>query len=172
MEEPQQSELIYWDKHRIPINLTILFSLGVAIFGVFQQAPLLIIAGIAVGLYSWLTNPRQYRIYRDSLVIIYGTPRTRTIHFSNISHLEMRQLATPDRLRVWPIQGRRVVLMAHDPEAFHDQLQKALDDFRRLHPELAPSGPDEDFRETPETPREGNENRGTSESNGGRGQPQ
>jgi hypothetical protein len=58
----------------------------------------------------------------------------------------MRQLATPDRLRVWPVQGRRVVVMARDPEAFYDQLQKALDNFRRMHPEFAPSGPDEDFR--------------------------
>ena len=165
MEEPQQSELIYWDKHRIPINLTILFSLGVAILGVFQQAPVLVIAGIAVGLYSWFSNPRQYRIYQDALVIIYGTPRTRTIHFSNISHLEMRQLATPDRLRAWLVRGRRVVLMARDPEAFHDHLQKALDDFRRVHPELALSGPNDDFRETPETPAEGNENRGPSETN-------
>jgi hypothetical protein len=146
MEEPQQRELIYWDKHRIPINLTILLSLGVAVLGVYRGELLLIIAGIAVGLYSWFSNPRQYRIYQDALVIIYGTPRTRTIPFSNISHLEMRQLATPDRLRVWPVQGRRVVVMARDPEAFYDQLQKALDNFRRMHPEFAPSGPDEDFR--------------------------
>lgn len=156
MEEPQESQLVYWDKHRIPINLTVLFSLGVAIFGVFQQAPLLIIAGIAVGLYSWFTNPRQYRIYQDALVIIYGTPRTRTIHFSNVSHLEMRQLATPDRLRVHPINGRRVVLMARDPEAFHDQLQKALDEYRRRHPELAYT---EDYHETSDTPQDGNESR-------------
>jgi hypothetical protein len=146
MEQPQQRELIYWDKHRIPINLTILLSLGVAVLGVYRGELLLIIAGIAVGLYSWFSNPRQYRIYQDALVIIYGTPRTRTIPFSNISHLEMRQLATPDRLRVWPVQGRRVVVMARDPEAFYDQLQKALDNFRRMHPEFAPSGPDEDFR--------------------------
>lgn len=146
MEEPQQRELIYWDKHRIPINLTILLSLGVAVLGVYRGELLLIIAGIAVGLYSWFSNPRQYRIYQDALVIIYGTPRTRTIPFSNFSHLEMRQLATPDRLRVWPVQGRRVVVMARDPEAFYDQLQKALDNFRRMHPEFAPSGPDEDFR--------------------------
>jgi hypothetical protein len=146
MEQPQQRELIYWDKHRIPINLTILLSLGVAVLGVYRGELLLIIAGIAVGLYSWFSNPRQYRIYQDALVIIYGTPRTRTIPFSNISHLEMRQLATPDRLRVWPVQGRRVVVMARDPEAFYDQLQKALDNFRSMHPELAPSGPDEDLR--------------------------
>lgn len=164
MEDPQQSQLIYWDKHRIPINLTILFSLGVAVLGFFQQELVLIIAGIAVGLYSWFNTPRQYRIYQDALVIMYGTPRSRTIHFSNISQLEMRQLATPDRLRVWQVRGRRVVLMARDPEAFHDHLQQALDDFRRAHPELGLGAPDDDFREASEAPIEGNEHRGPSEN--------
>jgi hypothetical protein len=137
------SQLVYWDKHRIPINLTLLFSLGVAAFGVFNflqgaGGELLIFAGIGVGAYSWFTNPRQYRIYEDALVIIYGSPRTKVMLFSEISHLEMRQLAIPDRLRVWPVRGRRVVLMARDPEAFHEQLQKALDEFRQRHPEYAP----------------------------------
>jgi hypothetical protein len=49
----------------------------------------------------------------------------------------MRELVTPDRLRVWLIQGRRVVLMARNPEEFHDKLQNALDEFRRKYPELA-----------------------------------
>jgi hypothetical protein len=49
----------------------------------------------------------------------------------------MRELVTPDRLRVWLIQGRRVVLMTRNPEEFHDKLQNALDEFRKLHPELA-----------------------------------
>jgi hypothetical protein len=139
-ESPRQ--LVYSDRHRIPVNLTLIFSLAVAGFGLYtylrnQGGWLLIFAGLGVGAYSWFTNPRQYDIYRDSLVIVYGAPRKRVIPFSNISHLEMRTLATPDRLRAWLTSGRRVVLMARDPEAFHDHLQKALDDFHRAHPELA-----------------------------------
>lgn len=147
--EDSQSQLVYWDKHRIPVNLTLLFSLGVAAYGLFLflqggSGIILIIAGLAVGAYSWFTNPRQYRVYDDALVVIYGAPRTRVIPFSNVSHLEMRQLATPDRLRVWPVNGRRVVIMSRDPEAFHEQLQKALDEFRQAHPELAPREVEED----------------------------
>jgi hypothetical protein len=153
MEQPEQqppdqmgqspSELVYWDKHRIPVNLTLLFSLGVAAFGVFSYLQgadglLLIFAGLGVAAYSWFTNPRQYRVYEDALVIIYGSPRTKVMLFRDLSHLEMRQLNIPDRLRVWPIRGRRVVIMARDPEAFHDQLQNALDEFRRRYPEFAP----------------------------------
>ena len=35
MEEPQ-NQPIYWDKHRIPINLTVIFSLAVAVFGLYS----------------------------------------------------------------------------------------------------------------------------------------
>jgi hypothetical protein len=143
MQEPQ-NQLIHSDRHRIPVNLTLLFSLAVAAFGLYTyirngDGLLLIFAGLGVGAYSWFTNPRQYDIYEDSLVVVYGAPRKRVIPFSNISHLEMRTLATPDRLRAWLTSGRRVVLMARNPEAFHDHLQKALDDFHRAHPELAPA---------------------------------
>ena len=34
--EQTQSELVYWDKHRIPVNLTIIFSLAVAVFGLYS----------------------------------------------------------------------------------------------------------------------------------------
>jgi hypothetical protein len=57
----------------------------------------------------------------------------------------MRQLNIPDRLRVWLTNGRRISLVPRDPEAFQDQLQKALDEFRRLNPEYSipdPSGSD------------------------------
>ena len=93
-------------------------------------------AGLGVGAYSWFTNPRQYWVYPDALVIVYGSPRTKVLSFSNVSHLEMRALATPDRLRVWPYQGRRIVLLARDPDKFNEELQQALDDYRKLNPVL------------------------------------
>ena len=136
MEQPQ-NQLIYWDKHRIPINFTVIFALGVTVFGIVQGAMLLIFAGLGIAAYSWLTNARQYRVYPGALVINFGTPRRKVIPFGEISHLEMRQLNTPDRLRVWQINGRRVTLMARDPEAFQEQLQKALDEFRQQNPELS-----------------------------------
>lgn len=155
MEQPQ-NELIYWDKHRIPVNLTVIFSLAVAVFGLYSlvtgnegniRGEFIVLLGLGSATYSWLTNPRSYLIYPDALFVVYGKPRIKKILFENISHLEMRELVTPDRLRVWLIQGRRVVLMARDPEAFHDQLQKALDEYRKMHPELAVVEPD-DFPES------------------------
>lgn len=151
MEEPQNQPL-YWDKHRIPINLTVIFSLAVAVFGLYSvisgnegniRGELIVLLGLGSAAYSWLTNPRAYLIYTDSLYIVYGKPRTKLFPFSNISHLEMRQASTPDRLRAWLISGRRVALMVRNPEEFHDQLQKALDDFRQAHPEFAVAEPED-----------------------------
>ncbi len=136
MEQPN-NELLYWDKHRVPFNFTVIFALGVAVFGIVQSAPLLIFAGLGMAAYSWLTNARQYRVYPGALVINFGTPRRKVVPFGEISHLEMRQTSTPDRLRVWLINGRRVSLMARDPEAFQEQLQKALDEFKSNNPELS-----------------------------------
>ena len=143
--EEAQSNLIYFDKHRVPFNLTVIFSLAVAAFGLWTMffgqegaipAEAIVLLGLGTAIYSWLTNARVYLIYSDALFIIYGRPRIKKIPFYNISHLEMRQLNTPDRLRVWPVEGRRVVLMARDPDKFHDELKQALDDFRRANPEF------------------------------------
>ena len=141
MEQMEQTENqpIYWDKHRIPFNLTLAFSALVASYGAYlffaEGNKILIFAGLAVGAYSWFTNPKQYLIFPDRVQVVYGRPRVKIIYFSDISRLEMRQLATPDRLRVWPKSGRRVVLMAKDVEAFYEQLDRALGDYRRLHPD-------------------------------------
>ena len=140
--EQQQNQPIYWDKHRIPFNLTVILALFVAVYGLYlvlQGAPdpRILVVGLAVGAYSWLTSPRQYWIYPDALVVVYGKPRTRIIYFTNLSHLEMGGQSSPDRLRASLHRGRNVVLLVRDPDAFNEQLQKALDDYRGLHLELA-----------------------------------
>ena len=150
--QESQNQAIYWDKHRIPINITVIFSLGVAAFGLFQitqgfqgniSPQILILLGLVVGVYSWLTRPKLYIIYPDSLVIAYGKPRNKVIRFSDVADLDLRQIATPDRLRVLQTNGRRMAVEARDPEAFHEQLKKALDEFRKMYPELAGSYPEE-----------------------------
>ena len=137
--EQTQSQPLYWDKHRVPVNLTLILSLGIAVWGLYNfingEPPLIFILGIGVAVYTWVTSPRIYMIYADSLYIVYGKPRVKVIHFSNIDVVEMGSLATPDRLRIRPIKGRRQILLARDPEAFFDQLEAALNAFRAAHPE-------------------------------------
>lgn len=137
VESPQQP--IHWDKHRRPINLTLLLALGVAFLGLLSfmkgDGSVLLIMGLAVSAYTWLTSPKHYLIFPNSLVILYGTPRRRIIPFTNISHVELLSLPpVGDRLRVVLVNGRRVMLMATDSATFHDRLEEALDKFRGGRP--------------------------------------
>ena len=122
----QQENPIYWDQHATKWNLTLIFSLVVAVLGIVMMQPLLIILGLGMTGYSWLTTPRQFLLYRDSLVIVYGIPRTRVISYAEISHIELLALPLGERLRVRLVSGGRVMLMMRDPGAFRGHLEDAL----------------------------------------------
>ena len=123
-----QEEPLHWDNHRTNLNLTFIFALVVAVIGILGQ-PVLFVIGIGVAIYSWLTNPKQYLIYRDALVIIYGRPRIKSYPFQEISHVELLTLPIGDRLRVRMANGRRLMLLTKDTETFRVKLDEALDAF-------------------------------------------
>ena len=124
MDQGQQQP-IHWDNHRSSFNLTLIFALIVAVIGVLGQPPLIII-GLGVAAYSWLTNAKQYLIYRDALVIVYGRPRVKSIPFAEISHLDTVALPTGERLRLRMVNGSRMMVMAKDPDTFRARLDEAL----------------------------------------------
>ena len=126
--EQTQEEPIHWDNHRTKINLTFIFALVVAFIGALGQ-PALFVIGIGVAIYSWLTNPKQYLIYRDSLVIIYGRPRIKTYPFESMAHLELLTLPIGDRLRVRMANGARIMLLPKDSDTFNVKLDAALEAF-------------------------------------------
>ena len=109
---------------------------------------LLIVVGLGVGAYSWLTSPRQYRVYSDALIIMFGTPRRRTIHFSDIREVVSDRGFMGDPLRVYTMNRRRIPLQVREPEEMHRYLDSALADFRRAYPQYAPP---------PEEPEPGHE---------------
>lgn len=112
-----------------------MLALIIAVFGVVTWQPVPIIAGLGIAAYSWLTTARQYYIYRDALVIVYGRPRVKIISFSQVSHIELLSLPMGNRLRVQVVGGRPILLAAQDSETFREHLDTALEDFRRAHPE-------------------------------------
>ncbi len=126
--QQSQEQPIHWDDHRTKLNLTIVFALVVAVIGVLGQ-PVLFVMGAGVAVYSWLTNPKQYLIYRDALVIVYGRPRVKSFPFQEISHLETLSMPMGERLRVRLVNGRRVMLMTKDSETFRAKLDEALEAF-------------------------------------------
>ena len=110
---------------------------------------LLIVVGLGVGAYSWLTSPRQYRVYGDALMIMFGTPRRRTIHFRDIREVVNDRGPMGDPLRVYTNNRRRIPIQVREPEEMHRYLDQALADFRRDNPQYAPPPPPEPEGETP-----------------------
>ena len=122
----QQENPIYWDQHATKWNLTLIFSLVVVVLGFIMQNILLIVLGIGMAAYSWFTTPRQFLLYRDSMVVVYGMPHTRVISFAEISHVELLALPFGERLRIRMVSGKRMMLMMRDPGAFRAHLEDAL----------------------------------------------
>ena len=110
---------------------------------------LLIVVGLGVGAYSWLTSPRQYRVYGDALMILFGAPRRRTIHFRDIREVVNDRGPMGDPLRVYTNNRRRIPIQVREPEEMHRYLDQALADFRRDNPQYAPPPPPEPEGETP-----------------------
>ena len=148
MQETQQ-EPLHWDSHRTNLNLTLIFSLVVAVIGLYPSPNYLFVIGIGVAIYSWLTTPRRYRIYRDALVINYGSPRVKAYPFQEIANVERLTLPIGDRLRVRMANGRRLMVLAKDSETFQAKLEDALDTFHN-----GQQGTDYDQETRTETPHQ------------------
>ena len=132
----QQETPIYWDQHASRWNLTLIFALVVAVLGI-MTGYLLTLLGLAMAAYSWFTTPRQYLLYRDRMMIVYGMPRTRIISFAELSHAEILALPFGERLRLRMVDGKRMMLMMRDPSAFMGHLEDAL---ARYHGEQTGGG--------------------------------
>jgi hypothetical protein len=139
-----RNQPLYAAKDRVPFNLTLILALGIAAWGflgMFEIIPppgnptMIIVLGIGVSAYTWLFTPREYLVYSDSLCVVYGRPRVKVMHFSNIAMVEMGSLATMDQLRIRPVKGRRQPVRVRNPEAFFDELEAALNSYRAAHPE-------------------------------------
>ena len=143
MEQSQHLPL-YAAKDRVPFNLTLVLSLGIAVWGLAGivgilpppgNPEMIVVLGLAVTAYTWLFTPREYMVYNDAVCVAYGRPRVKTIHFSNIAVVEMGSPVSIDQLRIRPVRGRRQSIRVRDPETFYDQLETALNAYRAAHPE-------------------------------------
>ena len=139
-----QNQPLYWDKDRVPVNLTLILSLGIVIWGIggmfglipFGGSPqLIVVLGVAVAAYTWLFTPRSYGVYADCLVIHYGRPRIKVMRFSEIDTVELGSVAALERLRVRPLRGRRQSIRVRDVDTFYEHLERAFNAFRTAHPE-------------------------------------
>ena len=132
MEQPQNQPL-HWDKPRASFSIGLIIGLVGTLVGfilmVQGDAPVIFIVGLSLAGFNWFTNAKQYLIYTDTLVIVYGRPRVKAFPFSEISHLVMLELPIGPRLRVHLVSGRRIVITVQNVEDFRNRLDEALEKF-------------------------------------------
>ena len=132
MDQPENQPL-HWDRPRASFSIGLMIGLAGILVGfiimVSGGQPVIFIVGLALTGFNWFTNAKQYLIYTDTLVIVYGRPRVKAFPFSEISHLVMLELPIGPRLRVHLVNGRRIVITVQNVEDFRDRLDEALEKF-------------------------------------------
>ena len=116
----------------------------IAVLGLYTGQLFLLLLGILGAGFSWLNNAKQYLIYTDSLVIVYGRPRVKVIRFPEISHLDMLVTPMGSRLRVRLVAGKRIMIAVQDMEEFQARLDEALKTFNETYndPNIVDQEPD------------------------------
>ena len=134
----EQHQPFHIDRHKSNFNFTLAVAMGVAVLGLVGGNPLLLIAGLGVAGFSWLTTPARYTLFSDRLVIAYGMPRIRHIHFQDIDKVDPLKLPIGTRLRVGLRSRRPILIQPRDPDEFQSKLEGALESYRGSHSQERP----------------------------------
>lgn len=134
MQSPQQP--LYMDGPKSKFNITLIFSLMVAVVGLWID-PIIVILGLIGAGVNYFTSPKQFQIYQNALVIVYGKPRVKAIPFPDISHTEILVMPMGSRLRVRLINGKRVLVAVENIEEFRVRLDEAMEKFAGTYGEGA-----------------------------------
>ena len=60
---------------------------GLFILGIYSGDPMPVIIAIGMAIFIWFTRHTRYNIYKNALVIYYGTPRHRAVPISDIEQV-------------------------------------------------------------------------------------
>ena len=134
----EQHEPYHADRHKSSFNLTLALAMGVAVVGLLQGTPLLIIVGLAVAGFSWFTTPAQYTLFSDRLIIKYGKPRIRHILFREIDQVDPLRLPMGTRLRVALRSRSPILIQPRDHDEFQSKFQGALESYHSIHSQEPP----------------------------------
>ncbi len=134
----EENNPLHWDRHKAAFNFPLLAGLALAVISLLSggdSAILFVIIGLALAAYGWFTQPSQYVVYADRLVVTYGKPRVRHIPFQEVDQVELLKIAIGDRLLVRLKTGRRMFLQPRDLNEFQLRFAGALDSYRGQHQE-------------------------------------
>ena len=125
---------LHADVPRSRFNITLILAALVVVLGFinFPSATgvFFVFLGIAGVAYAWLTTPKQFQIYVNALVIVYGSPRIKVIPYPEISHLDLLVIPMGNRLRVRMENNSRLMISVQNLEEFQARLEEAMEKFR------------------------------------------
>ena len=138
--QPPQAQPLHQGSPKSRYNIGLIFGLVVTIVGLIGLVQsgalnLWLILGVAATAYSWFTQAKQYLIYQNALVVVYGRPRLKVIPFPEISHVEILVIPMGNRLRVRMVSGKRLVVSVRDVDEFRVRLDDALEKFNGTYGE-------------------------------------
>ena len=108
-------------------RMTLPFMMVVVLIGILYMELLIILVGLALAVFVWLTTPRRYEIFRDRLVIGYGMPRRSAFPLADVMTTDVVSMPLGGtRLVIRRHKGRPLILSPDDPEEFKQQLDWAL----------------------------------------------
>ena len=101
-------------------------AIGVVIFGLWTGEMFLAALGFAVGAIYWFTTPRHYYVMPDSLVVMYGQPRTLVVPFDAIFDANIVRVPLTSGIFVRRVNKAGVIIRPRDLEGFMGQLWSAM----------------------------------------------
>ena len=132
----EETNPVHWDRHKAAFNFPLLAGLVLAVISLLSSGiSFFLVVGLALAAYGWFTQPSQYMVYADRLVVTYGRPRVRHIPFQQVDQVELLKIPIGDRLLVRLKTGRRLFLQPRDLDEFQVRFAGALDSYRGQNPE-------------------------------------
>ena len=140
--DQQPNQPLYWDGPSSKLNVTLIIALVVAVIGLLTSPPFIIL-GLALAAYSWFTTAKQFLIYENVLVIVYGRPRDpKVVPYPAISRLEVVVVPMGPfgqqqgrRLMVHLMNDRRIIVSVQNVEEFRERLDEAMRNFNDTYDE-------------------------------------
>ena len=139
-----QDQPIYSDRPSSRFNSGLIFGLVLVVVGLVLtvtrgngKPDLLFVGGLFAVAYSWFFTPKQFHIYQNALVIVYGRPRVKVIPLSLVSAIEKGMFAagplarpTGEQLRVSLVTGKQETITANNLDEFRARLEEAVARFK------------------------------------------
>ena len=86
--------------------------------------------GVILFLSYWFLAPRSYEVLNDQLIINYGKPRKKIVHFEDVTKLDVHRHSLGAEIKISRRTGSTIYLHPWSTRQLHEILQKNISVFR------------------------------------------